>query len=219
MEYINGEPLRDVAFFPGIPGSRLFHLNAFAFNTWNIRLLVVERPGLGLSTNNPRKSIKNWADDFRELLDALGIQQVCLLAYSAGGPAGLSVAHAMPDRITRVAIVSSVSPRDVSTAAYTGMPFTFKLAWFSAAHMPFLLRLGSYLDQKSVLENAVEAHVQSLALAAPCDHELMLSNEIQTLFCESSLELAARNQYAAIAEEYKQWGRPWGFKLSGKVSK
>jgi pimeloyl-ACP methyl ester carboxylesterase len=88
MEYGNIESQNVVLMFPGLPGSRLFNplvAKPELFMTYNIRMIVMERPGLGLSTANPNKTILNWADDVKEFLDTLHIPLVSVIGYSAGG--------------------------------------------------------------------------------------------------------------------------------------
>ena len=52
-------------------------------------MIVVERPGIGLSSKDPNISLLGTADDFVEFVDALHIQRFGLIGYSAGGPVSL----------------------------------------------------------------------------------------------------------------------------------
>ena len=88
QEYIYGNPRQVILFFPGLPGSRLF--NPFVLATpQDTRLIILERPGIGLSTPFSQRTLLNWAKDVQEFLDQFGIDQVYLLGYSAGGPFAL----------------------------------------------------------------------------------------------------------------------------------
>jgi pimeloyl-ACP methyl ester carboxylesterase len=71
-----------VLFFHGIPGSRFFNpLELSQSNTYIIRLIVLERPGLGISTPNLSKSILNFTEDVKEFLDGLKIKKVSIIGY------------------------------------------------------------------------------------------------------------------------------------------
>ncbi len=72
----------------------------------------MERPGFGLSSPHPGRTFLTWADDVAEFADLLNIKKFSIIAYSAGGPFGISCLYKMPERIISAAIVGSVSPRE-----------------------------------------------------------------------------------------------------------
>jgi pimeloyl-ACP methyl ester carboxylesterase len=95
---------------PGTPNSRLAHLGAAAPRAAGVRLLMVDRPGLGLSDELPERTLLDWADDMRELADALGVGRFAVFGVSGGGPHAAACAFALPDRVTLLGLVSTVGP-------------------------------------------------------------------------------------------------------------
>src|SRR4051812_34137799 len=83
-----GEPDgRPVFYFHGTPGSRIDGRGADAeVRALGLRVIAVERPGYGLSTFVPRRTIASWPADVTELADALGIERFGVYGYSYGGP-------------------------------------------------------------------------------------------------------------------------------------
>ncbi|KAJ1547820.1 hypothetical protein HK096_010885, partial [Nowakowskiella sp. JEL0078] len=83
-----------ILFFPGIPGSRLFShpevTNPPYSGNIGVRLFVLDRPGLGISSEKPGRTILDWADDVQEFVKALHIPRFSVLGYSAGGPYALA---------------------------------------------------------------------------------------------------------------------------------
>jgi pimeloyl-ACP methyl ester carboxylesterase len=77
--------------FHGLPGCRLFsHPDVDTIR--GVRLLVLERPGLGLSTSAPSSySFLDWSKDVREFTEArfTNEQKLSIIGYSAGGPFAL----------------------------------------------------------------------------------------------------------------------------------
>lgn len=73
-------------YLPGMFASRYLGLPLHAIaERAGVRLLVVDRPGMGGSTNvAPEKRVKAWAELFPLLLAELGIQKVTLASHSAG---------------------------------------------------------------------------------------------------------------------------------------
>ena len=75
-----------------------------------VRYITPFRPGVGGSDPLPGRTISGYADDLRELADALDLERFSLVGVSAGAPYALAVAHRFPARVRRVAACSSVSP-------------------------------------------------------------------------------------------------------------
>jgi pimeloyl-ACP methyl ester carboxylesterase len=71
-----------------------------------IRVIAYDRPGYGYSTAHPTRTLHSDADDVRALLDALGIAHVAVLAFSGGSAVGYACAARIPDRISRLGLVS-----------------------------------------------------------------------------------------------------------------
>eukprot|EP00798_Chlamydomonas_sp_ICE-L_P022366 gene22366-29468_t len=98
--------LRVIVLLPGIPGSRLFsHPDVEREGcVAGIRLIVMDRPGLGLSSfyDTPHPTLSDFPPVFRALVEALELvpeagKKVLLLGFSAGTPYALSAAHSCSD--------------------------------------------------------------------------------------------------------------------------
>jgi pimeloyl-ACP methyl ester carboxylesterase len=107
----DGKP---VLFFPGTPGSTA------EWSIWpsgsaelsGIRVIAVDRPGLGWSDWQPGRRVLDWPVDVTALADALGLQRFAVLGYSSGVPYALACGQLLPDRVTAVTLVGSVGPDD-----------------------------------------------------------------------------------------------------------
>jgi pimeloyl-ACP methyl ester carboxylesterase len=105
----DGKPL---FYFHGSPSSRIeaaLFVSEGLLQMLNVRLIAVDRPGMGLSDFQPGRQIKDWPGDVVALADHLGIGQFALLAYSLGGPYGLVCAFAIPERLTQTGIASGAA--------------------------------------------------------------------------------------------------------------
>src|SRR4029077_16193734 len=97
-----------------------------------------DRPGLGLSSYRPDRTILNWADDVAELADALGLDKFLVAGVSGGGPHSLATAYALPDRVTKAGVISGAAPMDspeAIAAMHKGNRTAFKLARNPAGRM------------------------------------------------------------------------------------
>jgi pimeloyl-ACP methyl ester carboxylesterase len=91
-----------------------------------IRMIVVDRPGYGLSDFQEDRTYLDWPDDVSELADHLGIDRFAVLGWSSGGPYVAAVAHEIPERLTVAAIVDGEAPYasdDFPQSALTGDTF------------------------------------------------------------------------------------------------
>src|SRR5262245_24684441 len=76
-----------VIFFHGMPGARVEGALAHeAAARANVRLIVPDRPGYGLSDFQPRRRIIDWQRDVAELADALSLERFGVGGISGGGP-------------------------------------------------------------------------------------------------------------------------------------
>lgn len=101
-----------VLWFHGLPGARhqvppVVQSRA-AFH--GLRVVSIERPGIGLSTNHLYHRVRDFAVDVEFILDRLRINEFGVVGLSAGGAYALAVAHALPERTVSLSLLCSVAP-------------------------------------------------------------------------------------------------------------
>jgi pimeloyl-ACP methyl ester carboxylesterase len=97
--------------FHGTPGSRfMFRLVHEPARRLGIRIIAPERPGFGLSTFQPNRTLKDWASDMAELANHLGLKQFSVAGISGGGPYAAACAALLPSRVTTTALINPVGP-------------------------------------------------------------------------------------------------------------
>jgi pimeloyl-ACP methyl ester carboxylesterase len=87
----------------GGPGSRLepAYLREQAVEA-SLRIIGIDRPGYGLSTTQPGRTIAQWVPDALAVADHLGIDEFVTVGISTGGAFALAVAALAPDRVLGV---------------------------------------------------------------------------------------------------------------------
>ena len=78
--------------------------------TLGIRHIAVSRPGVGGSDSKPGRTLLEFADDVSALVDAIGVERFSTVGVSAGGPYALALALQLPQRVSRVALCSTLAP-------------------------------------------------------------------------------------------------------------
>ena len=94
----------------GGPGSRLepsFVADSAA--RAGLRLLGIDRPGYGLSTPQPGRTIGGWIADALAVLDHLRIDRFLALGASTGGAYALALASSHPSRLLGVVACCAIS--------------------------------------------------------------------------------------------------------------
>jgi pimeloyl-ACP methyl ester carboxylesterase len=87
VAYVEWGDLRGSAvfLFHGTPHSRVFCPDETVTASSNVRLITVDRPGIGRSDVLPRRTFSDWPSDVVELADALGVEKFGVVGWSAGG--------------------------------------------------------------------------------------------------------------------------------------
>ncbi|MCG6500466.1 alpha/beta fold hydrolase, partial [Kitasatospora sp. A2-31] len=117
-----GDPRgRPVFLLHGTPGSRVGpHPRTSVLYRLGIRLVSFDRPGYGDSARLPGRRVSAAAADVRTIADELGIDRFAVLGRSGGGPHALACAALLPERVTRVALLVSLAPRNAAGLDWYG---------------------------------------------------------------------------------------------------
>src|SRR3981189_3436369 len=76
----------------------------------DVRLIGVDRPGIGSSTPYEYGTIASFGDDLRTIADTLGIDKMAVVGLSGGGPYTLAGAAARPPRVVAAGVLGGVAP-------------------------------------------------------------------------------------------------------------
>lgn len=210
----NGRPLLH---FHGWPGSRLeARLVAEPATRADVRLIGIDRPGMGLSDFMPGRTILDWVEDVIELVDDLGIEHFAIEGISSGGVYAIACALKIPQRLTACSIISGMGPFE---AGLEGMKIRNRAALFVAKNLPWLLRpllwgiMGRYRHHQPKIDGLLLNMVKEFP--AP-DKKLILNPEIRQHLATAMKE-AFRQGTLGLAYEGRLLTKPWGFHL-GDIS-
>ena len=95
----------------GGPSSRLeARLFAHSASKHRLRLICVDRPGMGHSSPQKTRTYSGWADDLTAIADALGYREFGVTGWSEGGPWALAAAaYIDPVRLRHVSSIAGGS--------------------------------------------------------------------------------------------------------------
>jgi pimeloyl-ACP methyl ester carboxylesterase len=104
---------RLVVFCHSAPGAGRFDPDPAQTRAAKTTLLAVDRPGYGRSDPVPTGrwgTVASAADDIAAVLDNIGVEQVGVVGWSAGGRVALALAARRPDVVDRVAVIATPAP-------------------------------------------------------------------------------------------------------------
>jgi pimeloyl-ACP methyl ester carboxylesterase len=114
---VDGLPL---VFHIGTPaGAALYPPLVDAARSRGLRMVHYSRPGYGLSTSQPGRSVADAARDVAAVLDAVGADRFITIGFSGGGPPALACAALLPGRCLAAASVSGFAPHGVQDLDWT----------------------------------------------------------------------------------------------------
>jgi pimeloyl-ACP methyl ester carboxylesterase len=203
---------KPILVFHGSPGARLqarvAHAPALARG---IRIIAPDRPGQGLSTGRRGRAIADWADDVRELADALGIARFAVVGISGGGPYAAACAWRLRGRVSCAGIISGVVPgagpdlaSDLRRRGLGLLNLVLDMPWLLRA----VMNLGALPCRR--LPRRIFEWVR--ALAAPEDEAVLCRPEVAAAL-SASLREAFRNGGQGVADELLLLMRPWTVRL------
>ena len=199
---------RPVLYFHGSPGSRL--------DTWGddgaavaagVRLIAVDRPGIGRSDPQPQRRLLDWPSDVAELADALSLDRFAVMGYSAGGPYALACAYRLPERITRVVLLAAMGPIDTGVGVRAmGKPMYWRLArrapWGMQAIFSLLGRAARNRPQQ-----AKKGLVRGLS---DPEREVLSGSRAAERALATLIE-ATRQGARGLTDDMRVLLQPWGF--------
>lgn len=172
-----------------------------------IKLLSVDRPGIGLSDPVPGRRLLDWPKDIERLMDVLGIGTTDVIGWSGGAPHALACAAVLPQRVRTVVTVGALVPVDRPgrvkeiklLADRILFPLSRRAPLLAACVMQAIRLGGRHMLRRSMLKSlpsaADRALVSSGSLADATD-----------FFFE-----AMRQGAGGIVADYVVMGAPWGF--------
>jgi pimeloyl-ACP methyl ester carboxylesterase len=206
-----GDPKgKPVFFFHGWIGSRLdFAPNDTASKAAKARVIAVDRPGCGISDQQPNRTMLDWPNDVAELADNLGFEQFAVLGHSFGGPFVVACAYKIPERITNAGIVAGIAPFN-RPGATAGLPPGPSMGLWMAGKLPAFF-LKPYMWQMQSMLRKPEMLAKGLKAQLPKTDADLVSRSENRGVLDNMAEMFRPGTDGAISDA-KAFARPWGFR-------
>jgi len=200
--------------FHGNGSSRLeVLLLADAAAAAGVRLIGLDRPGIGNSDAAPGRSLADWPRDVAEVADRLEIARFAVEGFSAGGAYALACAHRIAHRLTGCGLISSICPPELVRQA---APEWMRAGWWVAQHHPELAHACMRMLLPDGLSDEAGAETRLLRitswLARP-DRDVVHRPSVRPRLVRSMTESrrqGAEHNRREILELLRPWNLPIG---------
>ncbi len=202
-----------VLYCHGVPGSRReFDPLESVIEDSGLRLVVLERPGYGISSP-PRgeDSFGDFARDAAEAMALIGYPRFHVIGYSGGGPYALACAARLgPEQVPRVLLVSSIAPFN-GPHWLEGMNPQGHEIYRTSLEEPdrlddLLAPLGA--DLPGLAD-------QIISVAAPSDRERLTRATAGREAFITNVTAALGGGLQGARHDIRHHAAPWGFDLAG----
>ena len=207
-------------FIHGIPDTRLdaclLQSDKAIAEKLNIRWIGIDRPGIGLSTFQPDRTVLGWVKDLEHLIDHLRLTEYRIFSVSGGTPYALACAKLLPrQNLLSVGIAMGVGPKE---AGKEGLSKLNRIGlWIWEKH-PWVFRLifDRYVAPKvheESCEKTKQIVRQSIKYMTKTDQEAFGGEEVFQGLVNITREVYRQGSSRGYVEDSKLATGYWGFEL------
>jgi pimeloyl-ACP methyl ester carboxylesterase len=203
---------RAVFWFHGTPGARrqIPDEARIIAGLEGIRIIGVDRPGVGLSTAHLYDAVVDFAADLEIVADRLRIERFATIGLSGGGPYALAVAHELGDRVPAVGILGGVVPTrgpDAVGGGLVGVATKFRSVLPIVREPLGALLTGFIRATKPLGKPMLQLYAR---VTTEGDRAVLERDEIATMFLDDLSTNGGRSMRAFIYDAIL-FTRDWGF--------
>lgn len=177
-----------------------------------IRVIGIDRPGMGLSDYKSHRKLLDWPDDVIALADTLGLEQFPIVGDSGGVPATLACAYRIPEILSAVGVLFGPRPID-APGATDGWSHSRRVQAFLERNGPFWLpRMAMSMVARIMRDNPEKALSKMFKELPPSDRAAMDDPKVQQQYIDTIRE-AFRAGPDGVTLDKVLTMKPWGFKL------
>jgi pimeloyl-ACP methyl ester carboxylesterase len=195
----------------GGPSSRFeARLLAQSASKNRLRLVCVDRPGMGQSSPQRARTYSGWADDLVTIADALGYREFGVTGWSEGGPWALAAAAYIDPR--RLRHVSSIAGGSDGTFGDNWAAEYLSKADALGGSLALSFKPGfrlMYATLGIIAKHFGGSFVKQLRKTVnDYDREILLQPDVETALCEAIAECFAQGSDGLVRDSellYRSW--------------
>jgi pimeloyl-ACP methyl ester carboxylesterase len=206
-----------VLWFHGTLGARRQFLakGRRAAERLGLRVIVIERPGTGLSDSYRYSSVSEWVADIAQVVDALQADKVCVVGMSGGGPYALACGALPPmvDRVAAVGVLDGTVPAVGPEATRAGATNVARRFGPVLTQLRRPLAVIATIMLAPLIPFAHYAYRVYTRMWHEVDRQVLNDPEVEAIFVDDMVN-AFRGRCLAMVDDARLLGRDWGFRLA-----
>lgn len=211
---LDGAPM---VFCHGFMSSRLFHPDIQELIKQDIRFIVPDRPGYGLSDPNPKHSILDWTNDLKQLLLKKNIKKINVMADDIHSAYALACAKKIPQYIEKIILLDGACPPDEyyyidSKNKNSKQVFSHSLLPRLAKYAPLLIKYLLHLSLMGYKKNPIESIRNTISCMDNPNQTVLMKEDFFQYLLKVAPE-TIRQGSTASAHNYILLLNSWGFEL------
>lgn len=175
----------------------------------NLRVIALDRPGIGLSDQHANRRLIDWPDDVCEVADQLGLDKFGMAGWSCGGPSALVCAWKIPDRLTGVAAIASTPPLEDSKKVSELFCWADRFLCRTAQSAPWIGQTAVSL----ATINTREGFKQELMKEVNSEPDRKVIEKMSLEDATDFFFESVRNGPQGVVDDYRVIVDPWEFEL------
>ena len=141
---------KDVTKSMGLTQSNCGVIRLFNAGLDNYSIYAVDLPGHGKSDGESRPSIDEYSTDITDFLDAMDLENVCLVGHSMGAAIALNASLSHNWRICSVVVIGAASKMIVNDAILEGLQNTFEVTVDNIVKYSWHKKTGAIADSQQM---------------------------------------------------------------------
>jgi pimeloyl-ACP methyl ester carboxylesterase len=172
----------------------------------SIRLIALDRPGIGRSTHGADDGLLRWPGIVAECADHLGLDTFAVAGWSAGGAFALACAYLLPERVRATATVAGMYPvSDPARRHELGLALDRRFVQLSqrSSHAARMVLQAVRFAPDDLLWRS------TLRTCGPAERAALVPETRPTVL--RMVREAFRQGTAGVVADYRTFGSDWGF--------
>lgn len=204
---------RPIIYCHGLPSSRFEgELVHSAARKSGIRLIAIDRPGVGRSDFLADRTLLDWPADVEAVADHLGLQRFAVLGVSGGAPYAAVCAWKIPQRVSKVGIVAGLGPPN-TPGRWADMPLFARFVLNLAGRWPGLLHVSLVFLVPGIKLFLLLLYRYFSQTLSDADRHVLRHSRVETTLRKTFHEATCQGP-SGIRRELMIAAQPWNFALS-----